>query len=103
MTWPLVLLASLLLYGAGVLARRYVQCARMRRAADEWVARGYEGRAAWYGWRIAELTGARERRLLACSVQHVSSELSDPRAARLSPLNRRELRPQKHLIDRLSN
>jgi hypothetical protein len=102
MRWALVLLASLLLYGVIVLARRYAQCARMRRAADEWIARGYEGRAAWYGWRIAELTAARERRLLACSVQQVSSELSDPRPTRLSPLNRRELRPQQHLIDRLS-
>ena len=102
MSWLLVLLASLSIYGVIALALYYVRRARVRRAADEWIARGYEGRAAWYGWRIAELTAARERLLLACSMEHVISELSDPRLARLSPLNRSELRPHRYLINRLS-
>ncbi|HEX4526826.1 MAG TPA: hypothetical protein VH108_08825 [Gaiellaceae bacterium] len=102
MTWLLVPLASLSIYGVFAGALYYVRRARVRHEADEWIARGYEGRAAWYGWRIAELTAARERLLLACSMQHVVSELSDPRVGQLSPLNRKELRPQQHLIKRLS-
>lgn len=83
-------------------ARNYLRSKRLRRDADAWIARGYEGRAAWYGWRIAELTAARERRSLARSLRRVSSELADPRPVPISPLNRTELRPHRQLIDQLS-
>jgi hypothetical protein len=97
-----VLVVSSVLYGIVVYARSSARCARLRRDADAWIARGYEGPAAWYGWRIAELTAARERRVLARSLRRVSSELSDPRVDRLSPLNRKELRPHQQLVDQLS-
>ena len=97
-----VLVVSVLLYGIVILVRHYLRRARERRAADAWIARGYEGRAAWYAWRIAELTASRERRLLARSLRRVLSELSDSRIEPLSPLNRKELRPHQHLIDQLS-
>ncbi len=97
-----VLVISFVLYGIVALARHYARCARLRREADAWIARGYEGPAAWYGWRIAELTAARERHVLARSLRRVSSELSDPRVDRLSALNRKELRPHQRLLDQLS-
>ena len=97
-----VLGISVLLYGIIGFAHQHVQRTRLRRAADAWIARGYEGRATWYAWRIAELTASRERRLLARSLRGVISELSDSRIERLSPLNRKELRPHQQLIGQLS-
>jgi hypothetical protein len=97
-----LLAVSVLLYGLVGLAWHHLERARVRRAADAWIARGYEGRAAWYAWRIAELTDSRERRLLARSLRGVLSELSDSRLEQLSPLNRTALRPHQHLIDQLS-
>src|SRR6478672_9023667 len=53
-----VLGISVLLYSIFGFVHHYVQRTRLRRAADAWIARGYEGRATWYAWRIAELTAS---------------------------------------------
>jgi hypothetical protein len=98
----ILLPVSFLVYGLVAVARHQIERARLRRAADAWIARGYDGRAASYAWRIAELTSARRRRVLARSVRRVVSELSDGRLAPVSPLNRAALRPYRHLICRLS-
>jgi hypothetical protein len=98
-----VLVISAVLYGIVGFARQSARCTRLRREADAWIARGYEGPAAWYGWRTAQLTAAHERCVLARSLQRVSMELSDPRVGRLSPLNRTELRRHQRLLDQLSS
>jgi hypothetical protein len=99
----IVLPVTLLAYGLLVLARHQIERAGLRRAADAWIARGYESRTSSYAWRIAELTSPRQRQLLACSLSGVLSDISDRRPAPLSPFNRRALLPNRHLIRRLSN
>jgi hypothetical protein len=87
-------------------ARRWDVQRRLRAEADAWIGRGYENRAgSRYGWRIDELTGARERRLLASSVRAVVAQLSERRLPGAVPLNRVGLRPYRAelvaLADRL--
>ena len=85
---------SLALFGLFQTARRWDTRRRLRAEADAWILRGYENRAASrYGWRIGELTGARERRLLAGSVRAVVQQLSERRSLGAVPLNRSGLRP----------
>jgi hypothetical protein len=74
--------------------RRWDAQRRLLAEADAWIARGYENRAgSRYGWRIDELTGARERRLLGSSVRAVVAQLSERRLPGAVPLNRAGLRP----------
>jgi hypothetical protein len=104
---PLVVApVSLALLGLVQAVRRWDVRRRLRAQADAWIQRGYENRAASrYGWRIDELTGARERRLLAGSVRAVVEQLSERRSLGAVPLNRIGLRPCRSnlvaLADRL--
>jgi hypothetical protein len=93
---------SLLLVGLYLLAQGWLTRARRRRAADAWIAHGYESRAASYAWRIDELTSAAYRRCLARAVGRVLVELGDRPLAPLSPLNRKVLLPHRELIGRLA-
>jgi len=96
---------SLALLGAVLAARRWDERRRLCAAADAWLARGHDG--ASYGWRVAELTSRRERRLLANSVRDIVPELSESRLPGASPLNRVALRPHRseliELADRLDD
>jgi hypothetical protein len=78
---------------------RYVQQAR----ADDWIARGHVDPEAWYGWRVAELTSARERRLLARSVRNVITDAAPGRMPGAIPLNRVAIRPNASLIGDLAD
>lgn len=97
---------SLALFGLFQTARRWDTRRRLCAEADAWILRGFENRAASrYGWRIGELTGTRERRLLAGSVRAVVQQLSERRSLGAVPLNRSGLRPCRSnlvaLADRL--
>jgi len=94
----LVAPVSLALGGVYLAGHVWLERSRLCRAADEWIARGYEGRAVRYGWRIEELTSAREGRTLARLVQRIVAELSQPRQPSLSPLNGAALRPHRPLL-----
>jgi len=78
----------------------------LRAEADAWILRGYENRTtSRYGWRVAELTTSRERRLLGSSLRAVVKEVSQQRPPGVVPLNRVALRPHRAelvaLADRL--
>ena len=92
---PLVVApVSLALVGLVQAVRRWEGRRRLRAEADEWILRGYQNRgASRFGWRIDELTGARERRLLGNSLRAVVAQLSERRLPGAVPLNRIGLRP----------
>jgi hypothetical protein len=97
---------SLALLGLVQAVRRWDARRRLCAEADAWIRRGYENRTgARYGWRIDELTSARERRLLGRSVRAVVAQLSDRRSLGAVPLDRIGLRPCRSnlvaLADRL--
>ena len=98
---------SLALLGFLLAARRWEDRHRECAAADAWIARGYDNRAARYGWRIDELTSQRERRLLGRSVRRVVPELAAGRRPGPAPINRFALRPFRSelitLADRLDD
>ena len=98
---------SVVLLGFVLAARRWEEHHRACKAADAWIARGYESRASRYGWRIDELTAQRERRLLGRSVRRIVPELAAGRRPGASPLNRFALRPFRSeliaLADRLDD
>ena len=75
---------------------------RRRRAADDWIRAGRETRSDRYGWRIAQLTAPRERRLLARFVRALIEDLQPALAFSAAPVNRVALRPNAPLLDRLA-
>ena len=94
----LVAPVSLMLAGLLQLGRSLRDRQRLRNSADTWIDRGHDSRAGWYGWRIAELTAPRERRLLARSLRAVVADLASRRSTCTAPLNRVALRPHKGLL-----
>ena len=86
---------SLALLGVVLSIRRWDERRRLCSEADRWIDRGYESRAARYGWRIRELTSTRERRMLACSVRDIVPELAARRRPSGSMLDRPALRPHR--------
>jgi hypothetical protein len=94
---------SVALLGVFLTARRFVVRARLRAAADEWIALRFGGPATRYGWRTEELTSPRERRLLAGSLRRVVRELDAPHRHVGSLLNRRTMRPQRDLLSELAD
>jgi hypothetical protein len=101
----LVAPVSLALLGLLHSGNRFLDRQRLRRSADAWIARGYDSLAGRYGWRIAELTAPRERRLLARSLRAVVAQLSERRLPGAVQINRVGLRPYRNelvaLADRL--
>lgn len=90
---------SLALLGLVQAVRRWDARRRLRTEADEWILRGYQNRgASRFGWRVDELTGARERRLLGRSLRAVVAQLSERRLPGAVPLNRIGLRPCRALL-----
>ena len=89
----LVAPVSLVLLGFWRAGRSFLERHRLRSSADAWIAQGHDDPTGWYGWRIAELTASRERRLLARSLRAVVGDLSSPRLSSAVPLNRVALRP----------
>lgn len=89
---------SLLLFGLWRASLGAFERHRLRRAADAWIARGHDESSAWYGWRIAELTARRERKLLARSLRSVVGDLSSRGSTAAAPLNRAGLRPNSSLL-----
>ena len=79
----------------------------MRAAADLRIARGHAHVDASLGWRVQELTAARERARLARSVRGMLRDLSPSRLPGASPVNRAALRPHTsqliELADRLDD
>lgn len=63
---------------------RWLQRRRERRVADEWIGHGFTSR---YAWRVAELTSARERRLLARELRSVAAEARGTRLPGPTPLS----------------
>lgn len=94
---------SVALLGVFLAVRRVVVRARLRAAADEWIALGFDGSATRYGWRLEELTSRRERKLLAGSLRSVVRELDVPHRHVGSLLNRRALRSQRGLLVELAD
>jgi hypothetical protein len=99
---------SIALLGVFLALNRWDDRRRLRAAADEWIARGYENpKASRYAWRIGELTSARERRQLGRSVRGIVPALAAGRLPGASPLNRPTLRPYRAeliaLADRLDD
>ena len=90
--------ASLVLFGLWRAGRSFLDRHRLRSSADAWIAQGHDDPTSWYGWRIAELTAPRERRLLAHSLHTVVGDLSSPRLTSAAPLNRVALRPHAGLL-----
>jgi len=92
--------------GARAPRRSWLARAKARRDADRWlrVSDGrWESHAA-FAWRTAELTSARERRVLARSLRGVVSDVRAPRSTfSASPLNRRGLRPYVAEIESLAD
>jgi hypothetical protein len=97
--WPI----SIALLGVLLTVRRRIEAARLRAAADEWIARGWEGPAARYAWRIEELTSPRERKVLGGSIRSVVRELEARRPAIGSLVNRRALYPHRRLLVALAD
>jgi hypothetical protein len=97
---PALLVAplSLLLFGLWRASCSLLERRRLRNTADAWIARGHEASTGWYGWRIAELTTPRERKLLARSLRSVVGDLSSRGSAAAAPLNRIALRPNVGLL-----
>jgi hypothetical protein len=75
---------------------------RTRSRADEWIARGHDNPRAWYGWRLAELTSVRERRLLAGSLRGLVEDLSPRALPGAVPLRRAAVRPHVGLLHALA-
>jgi hypothetical protein len=94
---------SIALLGVLLTVRRWVERARLRAAADEWIARGWENPVARYGWRIEELTSLRERRVLAGSLRSMVRELAERRRPVGSVLNRHALRPNRRVLIALAD
>jgi hypothetical protein len=96
---------SLALLGVVLTVRRWDERRRLCAAADAWIVQS--GGDSSYGWRVAELTSGRERRLLAHSVRDIVPEISAGRLPGASPLNRVALRPYRSeliaLADRLDD
>jgi hypothetical protein len=97
--WPI----SIALLGVLLTVRRRLEAARLRAAADEWIARGWEGPAARYAWRIEELTSPRERKVLGGSIHSVVRELEARRPPIGSLVNRRALYPHRRLLSALAD
>ena len=82
--------------GARAPRRSWLARAKARRDADRWLR--------VFAWRTAELTSARERRVLARSLRGVVSDVRAPRSTfSASPLNRRGLRPYVAEIESLAD
>jgi hypothetical protein len=97
---------SLALLGLVQAVGRWDAQRRLRAEADAWIERGYENRTgSRYGWRIGELTSARERRVLGRSLRAIVAQLSERRSLGAVPLDRIGLRPCRSdlvaLADRL--
>ncbi|HWX09494.1 MAG TPA: hypothetical protein VNY33_05920 [Gaiellaceae bacterium] len=89
---------SVALLGVFLALRRSVERARLRGAADEWIARGWENPAARYGWRLEELTSLRERRVLCRSLRTIARELAQRYPSVGSLLNRRAIYAHRPLL-----
>jgi hypothetical protein len=89
---------SLLLFGLWRASSSLLERRRLRNAADAWIARGHDASTGWYGWRIAELTAPRERKLLARSLRSLIGDLSSRGSTAAAPVNRAALRPNKGLL-----
>jgi hypothetical protein len=98
---------SVALLGVFLAVRRSIERARLRGAADEWIARGWENPAARYGWRLEELTSLRERKVLCGSLRSIVRELAQRHSSVGSLLNRRALHAHRPrliaLADRLDD
>lgn len=95
---------SLALLGVFLALNRWDDRRRLRASADQWIARGYENpKASRYGWRIDELTSARERKQLGRSVRGIVPALAAARMPGASPLNRATLRPYRAELIALAN
>jgi hypothetical protein len=79
--------------------RRWLERRRERRVADEWIAHGFASR---YGWRVAELTADRERRLLARELRGVIGEVRGTRLPGPAPLRGGALRPHVALLEAIA-
>jgi hypothetical protein len=76
--------------------RAWLERRRARRDADYWIGHGF---AARYPWRVAELTGERERRACARSLRGVIGELDGSKLPGATPLRRAALRPYLALFE----
>ncbi|HTZ05221.1 MAG TPA: hypothetical protein VMB53_05660 [Gaiellaceae bacterium] len=98
---------SLALLGVVLAIRRWDERRSLCAEADTWIARHPAIAGTSHGWRIAELTSARERRRLGGSVRDIVGEISPQRLPGASPLNRVALRPHTAelaaLADRLDD
>ena len=77
-----------------------LELARSRRDADRVLREGDAGApiSSAFAWRVAELTNAHERDMLAGSLRALVADLSPGRLPGASPVNRAALRPQADLL-----
>jgi hypothetical protein len=93
---------SIALLGVVLAARNAHDRHRLRTEADAWIGRGYESPHSRYAWRIAELTNARERRLLARTLRSVVDDIDGPRLVG-APLDRKAVGPSRGKLVALAN
>ena len=75
---------------------------KARAEADLRIAHRHDEIDPSLGWRVQELTSARERARLARSLRGIVKDLSPSRLPGASPLNRAALRPHAALISELA-
>ena len=76
--------------------RAWLERRRARAEADHWIGHGFESR---YQWRVAELTTARERKLLARSLHSVLGEVNGSKLPGAIPTRVAALRPHAALLE----
>jgi hypothetical protein len=94
---------SVALLGVVFAVRRFIERARLRAIADEWIARGWASSAARYGWRLAELTSVGERMVLSKSLRSIVKELTGRRPTVGSIVNRRASHPHRRLLTAIAD
>jgi hypothetical protein len=100
---PAVVACVLLAVGAERCGERLFEGHRRRVEADSWILQAGGAFGSRRAWRVAELTSARERRLLARSLRSIVDELRQKRAAVGGVVNRPALRPHADLISELAD
>lgn len=103
--WAVALAAASLVAGAGASVWGWMQRVMLCDLADRWIATGAGAPPpdAVVTQRCEELVSARERRMLATSLRrHVAAAQAPPRVSVRVPTDRRTVRAEAALIERLA-
>jgi len=103
LTWPdrLIVPIALVALAAIKVAGRGIERHRRRIEADDWLLGA--GRVSRYEWRVAELTSARERTILARSLRSLVRELHSNLRRSTVPVNRKSVGPHSAELEALAD